>query len=315
MSSTERTRVSVVVPTMNRQDLLPEALASIRAHDAPDLKLEIIVADNGISQETRAIAQSFDAVYLPVAARGASAARNAGLKRATGEFIAFLDDDDVWLPGHLRPQIALMKADRRLLGAIGQVQLADAALSPFGNPYPSRFNSAESFESFLHTYPQLGATVIRRSTLAAVGLMDERLLNGQDWDWHLRLALAGPLGFTPTACLLFRQAPAGTRRALQWRRLTFWWRVYIANLRRAGWRWIGSHPYAVISGCRHLGTFEAFFSQRGKESLRRRDYREALVDFSMALVASPPHFAKDMLFRRPAILRFEGASVVARPNK
>src|SRR5262245_8263189 len=96
-------RVSVVVPTCNRTASLRKALASIRDVETPDLQLEILVADNGINAETRAVAAEFGAVYLEVETRGPSAARNAAMFAATGDFIAFLDDDDAWLPGHLVP--------------------------------------------------------------------------------------------------------------------------------------------------------------------------------------------------------------------
>src|SRR5438876_10295673 len=93
--------VSVVVPTRDRPRLLREALASIRAVEGGDLRLEILVADNGTDHETRLVAEEFGARWLRAERPGASATRNVGLREATGEFIAFLDDDDVWLSDHV----------------------------------------------------------------------------------------------------------------------------------------------------------------------------------------------------------------------
>src|ERR1700726_2025344 len=103
-----RRYISVIVPTYNRPVLLGEAVASIRALEGPDLQFEILVCDNGQARETQSIADHYVAKYIPVPIKGASAARNAGLLAATGEFIAFLDDDDVWLKDHLRGHIELL---------------------------------------------------------------------------------------------------------------------------------------------------------------------------------------------------------------
>ena len=108
--STQATRVSVIVPTRDRPALLREALASIRAIETDALTFEILVGDNGKDAASRAAAEEFGAIYLPVERAGAGAARNAGLKVASGEFIAFLDDDEIapptWLAELLRVQRA-----------------------------------------------------------------------------------------------------------------------------------------------------------------------------------------------------------------
>jgi hypothetical protein len=94
------------VPTYNRSDLLRVALESIRALEEDDFRFEILVGDNGLTRETQDVAESYGAIYLPVQTSGASAARNGGLKVAREEFIAFLDDDDVWLKDHIRSQLS-----------------------------------------------------------------------------------------------------------------------------------------------------------------------------------------------------------------
>ena len=116
--------ISVIVPTRNRCDLLAEALASVRAIERPDLELDLIVADNGSSDLTPDVARRYGARLVQTFVPGAAAARNAGLKAAKGEFIAFLDDDDVWLAGHLRPQLDVMEQNPDLAGVIGQVAVA-----------------------------------------------------------------------------------------------------------------------------------------------------------------------------------------------
>ena len=112
--------VSVIVPTRDRPALLREALASIRAAARPALMFEILVCDNGADPESRAAAEEFGARYLKVGKNGAGAARNAGLAAATGDFVAFLDDDDVWLPGNITPQVGMMMQDPSLDAVFGE---------------------------------------------------------------------------------------------------------------------------------------------------------------------------------------------------
>ncbi len=100
--------VSCIIPTHNRPEMLIEALASVRAQTFTDY--EIIVVSNGEGNEMRAaslaIATYFDAVYVALAEGNVSRARNFGIAQAKGEWIAFLDDDDIWLPTKLERQVA-----------------------------------------------------------------------------------------------------------------------------------------------------------------------------------------------------------------
>src|SRR5689334_20995616 len=104
---TEAKRVSVVVPTRDRPELLREALQSIRALEHDGVRFEIIVGDNGTSPDTQKAAEAFGAIYLQTSTFGAAAARNIAMRAATAEYIAFLDDDDVWTSNHIHGHLAL----------------------------------------------------------------------------------------------------------------------------------------------------------------------------------------------------------------
>lgn len=225
--------VSVVVPTRNRPDTLRQALASIRALEADDLTFEILVGDNGADPQTKAVAEEFGAKHFPVSQNGAGAARNAGLAAATGDFIAFLDDDDVWLPEHVRPHLAQLDADPDLEGVLAQVIAVDDGLRPIDDgPWPWR--PPPLGDGLVRTmlsgyYPQIGATIIRRAVREGVGPFDVALLGDQDWDWQLRLARRRKLGFSETPCVLFRQRPPGSYDELRLRRLGFGRRVFFRH--------------------------------------------------------------------------------------
>jgi len=95
-----RCTVSVIVPTRDRVRWLAEALDSIRSVGerlGQRAAIETIVVDDGSDPATEDLAAAFGTRYLRSEGRGVSAARNTGLRTATGDFIAFLDDDDVWM--------------------------------------------------------------------------------------------------------------------------------------------------------------------------------------------------------------------------
>ena len=98
-------RVSVVVPTFNRAELIQETIESVLRQTAP--AHEIIVVDDGSTDSTCAVVRAYGdrVVLLNDDHRSAAAARNRGLARATGDWIAFLDSDDVWTPTKLEKQL------------------------------------------------------------------------------------------------------------------------------------------------------------------------------------------------------------------
>lgn len=288
--------VSVVVPTRDRQQLLPEALASIRALEGPDLALEILVCDNGKDQAaTASIAERFGARHLPVAENGAGAARNAGLLAATGEYTAFLDDDDVWLPGHIRPQLAIMEARPELDAAVGQVVTTDDLRSPTSEPWPSTLpDDGDVYANFLHDYPQIGATVVRTRVRETIGLFDETLLGDQDWEWHLRLARTHLVGFVAEPAVLFRQRPAGSYDSLMWRRLGYTRKVLYRTLTQSGPRRL-SAAESLRFVMRHHGLYYSFFKHSASSHLQLGERSAAWGALLFALACSPVHAARDML--------------------
>jgi glycosyltransferase involved in cell wall biosynthesis len=286
------TKVSVVIPTKNRSALLSQALASVRALEGDDLRLEIIVADNDSTDDTEAVANSWGATIVHATTPGASAARNAGLRAVTGEFIAFLDDDDVWLPGHLRPHIELLRARPNFGGAIGQVLTCDQDLASPSAPWPASLpDDGDLFASFLGLCPQIGATVVRASARESVGYLDEALRSDEDWDWHLRLALAHRMGFLQVPCLLFRERSPGARDELQWMRLAYNRQVFWTNVWRAGSRRPPIHN-VMRRFLEHNGAFSSRFLQDARAYATAGNLSGTRRAVGHALCSSPLHTIK-----------------------
>ncbi|MGE3273399.1 MAG: glycosyltransferase family 2 protein [Chloroflexota bacterium] len=294
MPGDARARVSVVVPARGRLRLLREALESIRAIDSSSVSLEILVCDNG-GGDAADVAQAFDARHLLVERHGAAAARNVGIRAATGEFLAFLDSDDVWLSGNLLPQVELLQARPDLDAVIGQVVTTDVDRLPISPPWPESVpNSGDLFAWFLDVYPQIGATVTRIGVRDSVGLMDEDLLGDEDWDWHLRLALRHKIGFVPVPGVLFRQRPVGTFDQLQWMRLGFMGRVYFRAIAQGGSRRPGASQ--ILRGfIRHRREYYDYFVGSMLAHAGQGNRGQGWRSLGCAAWSSPVHAAHGIL--------------------
>jgi glycosyltransferase involved in cell wall biosynthesis len=250
--------ISVVVPTYNRSGLLGEAVASIRALEGMDFRFEILVCDNGQGHETKSVADRHGAKYIPVPTKGAGAARNAGLRAATGEFIAFLDDDDVWLKDHLRAHVELLDSTPDIDAVLAQVVSADSDLKPISDPWPKEHpgeGSALVRKMLSGYFPQIGSLLMRSNARGRIGLFDNRLTGGQDLDWMLRIARQHKLGFVRVPSVLFRTKPDGVYDEVYRRRAHF---DRVVFLRHALSEWkIWKSPRQFLQA--YTGTLSYFF--------------------------------------------------------
>lgn len=181
--------VSVVIPTYNLAALLPGAVESVRAQAWPGL--EIIVVDDGSEDDTagtlEALAGGGDLRWFRQENAGAAAARNRGIEEARGEWVAFLDADDFWLPGKLatqfdelakNPSAAFSYTDVRLRYEGGEER--DLACGTEGQPLLTQLLPGNLFGT--------PTVVVRRDCFREVGLFDAELRTGEDWDMWMRLA-------------------------------------------------------------------------------------------------------------------------------
>lgn len=196
--------MSVIIPTYNRAAYIADAIRSVQSQDHPDV--EIIVADDGSSDDTPAIVAGFgDAlVYLPLAHRGLPAAtRNRGLAKATGDFVAFLDSDDLFLPHKLKLQLSAFLAhpEAGLVYSDGYY-FRDDPTQPTGHllggmPTPSGDVLPELMRGNFLMSPAMLLT--RRSCLEEVGPFDEdpELWVSEDYELWLRVAARFPVVYAP----------------------------------------------------------------------------------------------------------------------
>jgi len=182
--------VSVIIPTHNRAHLVAEAIDSVLSQTFTDF--ELIVVDDGSIDNTEEVVRSFidrRLKYLKQTNKGVSAARNTGIETAKGEFIAFLDDDDLFLPAKLSLQLA-RAADDPTAGLVYGKYLSairsEGSMKAAGVCHPK----LELRDLLLGPAFHWSTVLIRRTLLEQVGGFEENL-GGEDWELALRLALAG----------------------------------------------------------------------------------------------------------------------------
>jgi glycosyltransferase involved in cell wall biosynthesis len=205
-----RPQVSVIVPVFNGATTLLDAVASIRAQD---VAVELIVVDDGSTDDTpHLVATLSDAIAIRQDNRGPASARNAGLAFARAPFIAFLDDDDVWLPSKLRDQLRLFDEHPDATIVLGHT--AFQSLDPAGGTW--------SAIAAPHLLYHLGAAMCRREAFDRIGMLDPALHNSEDVDWFLRARDAGlPIVVAPDVVQLHRRNGANMTRGKDLRELGF----------------------------------------------------------------------------------------------
>ena len=195
-ANSPRPTVSVVIPTKNRCDLLMETLASLRNQDYPDW--EVVVIDDGSEDATltrlAAIRAEDDRIRFAARtgdASGAPVCRNQGVSAARGDYIVFLDSDDLLAPSCLGNRVQVLELNPDLDFAVFQASLfrqtPDDARSCW-----NEFTAEPDLERFLALDGVWGPCnpIWRRKTLEAIGPWDEQLPRWQDWDFHVRALIA-----------------------------------------------------------------------------------------------------------------------------
>ncbi len=202
--------VSVVIATYNRSQQVREAIDSVLAQSVP--VREIIVVDDGSRDDTREQLLAYGNRIRPFfqANGGASAARNYAMRMAQGSWIAFLDDDDVWVPTKIEQQWNLVQKDPLL----GLVYCSDYAVDERLNVlYPrnaQQENRGQVFERLLtKNFIFTSCVIARRDAIEKAGCMRPEFKFAQDWDLWLKIAAEYPVDFAPEPLVLYRQSATG----------------------------------------------------------------------------------------------------------
>ena len=154
MSDGTKPRVSIVIPTFRRAAQLVAAMRSAAEASSRPEETEIVVVDDASPDETTLVCQQLQTempnlrYWRSPVNRGEGASRNAGIELATGEYIAFLDDDDLRLPGSLDAQLARLDGDQEAAFCYAPVLFADAVLRLTGERFPEELPEGDIFLGF-----------------------------------------------------------------------------------------------------------------------------------------------------------------------
>ena len=191
--------ISIIIPVYNCEKYIDDAIESILSQDYS--QLEIIVVDDGSTDNSAKIIKSYNnpkIKYLYQENLGPAAARNKGIKFASGDFIAFLDADDLWPENKLIQQLKEFMNNDELnisMGKIKYVELPDA----------TRNNRMLLDPDDTFKYVNLGAGLFKKDVFDKVGYFDEKFMFWEDLDWFLRAYEKNvSLKFIESVVLLYR---------------------------------------------------------------------------------------------------------------
>jgi glycosyltransferase involved in cell wall biosynthesis len=200
------TGVSVIIPTRNRGLLLTTALRSVLWQR--EVSLEVIVVDDGSNDDTGAVVTAVDDPRVGLLrhdrSQGLSASRNHGAQEAKGEWLAFIDDDDLWAPRKLSGQIQAANASGRTWVYTGCVNVDDGLTILGGDPPPSPEEVARLIYR-RNVIPGGGSNVVlHRDAFRRAGPFDVSLRRVEDWEMWIRLAKQGPPAWVPEPLMAYR---------------------------------------------------------------------------------------------------------------
>ncbi|WP_287129566.1 glycosyltransferase family A protein [Candidatus Cyanaurora vandensis] len=207
-------KVSVVIPAYKALAYLPETIASVLTQTFQDF--EILVVDDGSPDQTGAWVQAQTDPRIKLFTQvnqGPAAARNTALAQAQGEYVAFLDADDLWEPTKLAKQVQCLDQYPEVGLVDVWVMLADGSGVAKGRVLASQ---SEGW-----VYPQLiernsvgcgSSPMVRRSCLAEVGVFDPNLHGTEDWDLWIRIAAKYPFKVIREPLIRYRQVAVSVSR-------------------------------------------------------------------------------------------------------
>jgi glycosyltransferase involved in cell wall biosynthesis len=288
-------RVSVVVPTLRGGRFLREAVASVGAQTLGDW--ELIVVSDGCPDDLDDLEEDPRVRVVRQANRGEGVARNVGVRHATSDLIAFLDDDDRMLPGRLASQWEAMADD-----SVGLCHTQFRVIDGDGRPVHEGGSTAAQYRDFLRGDGAilLSSTMVRRSVVQEVGGFDSTLKIG-DLDFLYRVARETTLHFAPEVLTEYRRhgdntwgnAPTfyGEPSVLLTKHL--WWAQASGNSDDADAARVGLAKARV--------TESATAMLRARRARAHRDYPAAVKALGQSIRLSPKVVLEDVIGNRTIV--------------
>lgn len=211
--------ISVIIPTYNRRDLLFRALQSVQKQSFTDF--EILVVDDGSTEDITGAINAFDLRLLPSACKGVSGARNTGVHSSGGEWVAFLDSDDEWTTDKLQKQVEYTKQNPHCRFVhTNETWLRNQ--KPVLQQAKHQKQGGRFFARSTELCLIAASTVlIKKDFLLELGLFDESFVVCEDFDLWLRVTAKEDVGFLPEA-LTIKHAGHSDQLSRQYHSMDVW---------------------------------------------------------------------------------------------
>ena len=196
----ENPLISVIIPTYNREHFLKDAIESVLSQTYNNL--ELIIVDDGSVDNTQQLVQKFTDKrinYIRQEHKGASTARNRGIQEVKGEYIAFLDSDDIWLPKKIEKQLKIFRESKLSPGIVyAGVQYIDSHSNRKKQRKLSNYRGKILRQLLRKNIAGIGSTIlVKRECFKKCGLFDESLSSRVDLDMLIRICQHFTADFVP----------------------------------------------------------------------------------------------------------------------
>lgn len=233
-------RVSVIITAYNSEAFIADAIQSVlnqtRAAD------EIVVIDDGSIDSTRRVVSEFadqGIKFIQQGNHGSSAARNKGIRETSGEYIAFLDADDIWLENKIRLQVGYLNAHPKaaiVSGFAKRWNTTRGTTREQGKILPN-MNILRREILVRNVLGNASMVMVRRSALQGVGLFNEDIRWGQDWELWQRLVQQYDAGIVPELVTIYRWHKDNLSFVRRWARLISEWNIASKAIRQSEPAW------------------------------------------------------------------------------
>jgi glycosyltransferase involved in cell wall biosynthesis len=196
-----RPTVSVVLPVFNRELSIGRAVQSVLCQTMSDL--ELVVVDDGSADRTSAVISRYSEPRLKLVKladnSGPSAARNAGISLARGEYIAFLDSDDEWLPSKLELQVKTIRASSATTGiSTTGFRIHRVVGGCYQDTVPDPDDDWQRQQLTMCALGPGSTLMVKRDVFSQVGMFDVALRRFEDWDWMIRCLAVSNIVICPS---------------------------------------------------------------------------------------------------------------------
>ena len=209
--------ISVIIPVYNGDKTIRETIESVLNQTFSDF--ELLIINDGSQDTTLEIVSNIPDPRIKVFSypnAGLNASRNRGISLASGEYVSFIDADDIWTPDKLEAQLKALKAEPQAAVAYSWTDWIDEKGQFLRRANHNSATGDVFAKLLLADFVGSGSNpLIRKQAFAEVGNFDQSLVGGQDWDMWLRLAARYPFTVVPSAQILYRQSPNSWSRNVE----------------------------------------------------------------------------------------------------